>query len=167
MEGANGSARGFYIWMCVFGGRVCNWKVVSYRSFRVSCLISVLSLKIQADWTTDSRCVLKETNFQFERRYPAKVSIFLLTHFEDTFHCHVHNWAVPLCVKGRSCRPFIQKPDCNVGNSEDIPSGDECLQLYKVFRERCMQFVAYWGGREANQWSLGDECSVPTGPRSS
>lgn len=29
-----------------------------------------------------------------------------------------------------------------------------------------MQFVAYREGREANQWSLGDKCSVPTGPRS-
>lgn len=29
-----------------------------------------------------------------------------------------------------------------------------------------MQFVAYREGSEANQWSLGDKCSVPTGPRS-
>lgn len=30
-----------------------------------------------------------------------------------------------------------------------------------------MQFVAYREGREANRWSLGDNCSVPTGPHSS
>lgn len=34
------------------------------------------------------------------------------------------------------------------------------------FRERRMQFVAYQEGREVSQWSLGDKCSVPTGPRS-
>lgn len=42
----------------------------------------------------------------FEQGYPTKVSIFLLTPFEDTFHCYVNCLAVPLCVKGRGCSPF-------------------------------------------------------------
>lgn len=29
-----------------------------------------------------------------------------------------------------------------------------------------MLFVSYLEGREVNLWSLGDKCSVPTGPSS-
>lgn len=39
--------------------------------------------------------------------------------------------------------------------------------IFYSFGEGCMQFVAYREVREANQWSLGAKCSVPTGPRSS
>lgn len=47
------------------------------------------------------------------------------------------------------------------------PKWWEVSLISTVSEKGCVQFVAYREGREANQWCLGDKCSVPTGPRSS
>lgn len=47
--------------------------------------------------------------------------------FEILFSC--------VCAKGRSCRPSVQTPLTAVLKTDDISSGDECLQYFTVWRE--------------------------------
>lgn len=97
--------------------------------------------------------------------------MFLFTRFEDTFYYYVNCWAVwdivflCVCAKGRSCRPSVQTPLTAVLKTVTI--SQVVMSVFNIlqFGERCMRLVAYREGREVHQWSLGDKCSVPTGPR--
>jgi len=77
--------------------------------------------------------------------------------FEILFSC--------VCAKGRSCRPSVQTPLTAVLKTVTI--SQVVMSVFNIlqFGERCMRLVAYREGREVHQWSLGDKCSVPTGPR--
>jgi len=72
-----------------------------------------------------------------------------------------------LCVKGTSCIPSVQTPLTAVLQTVTISQVVMSVSNILQFGEKSMQLVAYREGREVHQWSLGDKCSVPTGPRSS
>lgn len=93
-----------------------------------------------------------------ERRWQ-KSFFFLTTHFEDTYHPDADCTSVSLHL--RECkRWFVFKKSDYLRISHKVAISVPTMFL----REGHKRFVQ--GVREANQWCLGDQSSVFSGPRS-